>query len=99
MVGLLVVSLSLQQPFPSSPVFGCGDVLAMEKKEVLDDRCMVAAQVLIEPRVACVRCGRSLSSFFLVISQVRRCFMPRRGWSAMEVPNGSVRFSVDHSPT
>ena len=34
------------------------------------------------------------SSFFFwggVISQVRRCLMPRRGWSAMEVPNGWVQ--------
>ena len=48
MVGLLVVSFSPQQPFPSITVFGCGESLglfgcgeslgpnhAMEKKEVL----------------------------------------------------------------
>ena len=33
------------------------------------------------------------SSFFFlgVIPQVRRCLMPRRGWSVMEVPNGWVQ--------
>ena len=43
--GLLAISLSPQQPFPSSPTFGQevspGANHAMEKKEVLDGRCTV----------------------------------------------------------
>ena len=35
--------------------------------------------------------ARSFSSLFLVIFQVRRCFMPHRGWSAMELPCGWVQ--------
>ena len=42
---LLAISLSSQQPFPSSPMFGHGvspgGNHAMEKKEVLDGRCIV----------------------------------------------------------
>ena len=45
-VGSLAVSLGSQRPFPSSPVFGGVDILgpnhAMEEKEVLDGRCLLA---------------------------------------------------------
>ena len=44
-IGSLAVSLGSQQPFPSSPICGCGEIPgpthAMEKKEVLDGRCVL----------------------------------------------------------
>ena len=48
-VGLLDISLSTQQPFPSSPISGHGVCPganhAMEKKELLDGRCIVPPQL------------------------------------------------------